>query len=84
MINFQKGDKDKLRIGYVESIEHNHKKLKEARKETGSVAICIAGDTKIASGKDFEEKDLLISMLSRKSIDSLKEHYRSEVRKEEW
>jgi hypothetical protein len=45
------------------------------------VAICIAGEPKIASGKDFEEKDLLVSMLSRRSIDSLKEHYRNEVKK---
>lgn len=53
MINFQK-DKEKVRIGYVDSIEHNHKKLKEARKETGSVAISLVGEPKIQSGKDFE------------------------------
>ncbi len=73
-----------MKIGFVESIEHNHKKLKEARKETGSVAICIAGEPKIVAGKDFEEKDLLVSMLTRRSIDSLKEHYRNDVKKEEW
>lgn len=48
------------------------------------MAVCISGDSKIASGKDFEEKDLLVSMLSRRSIDCLKEHYRNDVKKEEW
>lgn len=48
------------------------------------MAICIAGEPKIVAGKDFEEKDLLVSMLSRRSIDSLKEHYRNDVKKEEW
>jgi hypothetical protein len=37
----------------VESIEHNHKKLKEARKVTGSVAISIGGDPSIQSGRQF-------------------------------
>lgn len=40
-------------MGVVESIEHNHKKLKEARKGTGSVAISIGGDPSIHSGKQF-------------------------------
>lgn len=48
------------------------------------MAISLIGDSKIQSGKDFEEKDLLVSMLSRRSIDCLKEHYRSDVRKDEW
>lgn len=44
---------DKVKIGIVESIEHNHKKLKEARKATGSVAISIGGDPSIQAGKQF-------------------------------
>ena len=48
------------------------------------MAISLIGDSKIQSGKDFEEKDLLVSMLSRRSIDCLKEHYRNDVRKDEW
>ena len=36
--------KKKLKIGIVESIEHNKKSVKEARSTTGSVAVRIKGD----------------------------------------
>ena len=58
--------------------------MKEARKVTGSVAISIGGDPSIQSGKQFGEKDRLVSQISRRSIDCLKEHYRSEVAKDDW
>lgn len=51
---------------------------------TGSVAISIAGEPKVQAGKDFDEKERLVSMISRKSIDCLKEHYRNDVSKDEW
>lgn len=35
-------------------------------------------------GRHLEEKDTLYSMISRQSIDTLKEFYRSEVSNEEW
>ena len=35
-------------------------------------------------GRPLEEKDQLISHISRASIDPLKEFYRSEVSMEEW
>ena len=73
-----------VKLGVVESIEHNHKKLKEARKTTGSVAISIAGDPSILSGRHFEQKDKLVSKITRRSIDCLKEHFKEEVTKEEW
>jgi translation initiation factor 5B len=73
-----------VKVGYVESIEHNHKKLKEARKTTGSVAISIGGDPSIEAGKQFENGAKFVSLISRRSIDCLKEHYREEVTKDEW
>lgn len=68
----------------MESIEHNHKKLKEAKKSTGSVAIALGGDPSIMAGRHFEKTDHLVSMISRRSIDCLKEHFREEVTKDEW
>ena len=65
-----------MKLGIVESIEHNHKKLKEARKNTGSVAISIGGDPSISCGRQFEATDRLVSLISRRSIDCLKEHYK--------
>ena len=79
----QKAEKP-LKLGTVESIEHNHKKLKEARKNTGSVAISIGGDPSVSSGRQFEQKDRLVSLISRRSIDCLKEHFKEDVAKEEW
>ena len=35
-------------------------------------------------GRHLEEKDTLYSMISRQSIDTLKEFYRSDVSNEEW
>ena len=35
-------------------------------------------------GRQLEESDTLYSMISRASIDCLKEFYRSDVSKEEW
>ena len=73
-----------MKLGVVDSIEHNHKKLKEARKNTGSVAISLIGDSSIMSGRHFEPNDQLCSIVSRRSTDCLKEHFRDEVAKEEW
>jgi hypothetical protein len=35
-------------------------------------------------GRQLEDKDILYSLISRKSIDTLKEFYRDEVTKDEW
>jgi translation initiation factor 5B len=35
-------------------------------------------------GRQLEDKDTLYSLISRESIDTLKEFYRDEVSKEEW
>lgn len=35
-------------------------------------------------GRHLEETDTLYSMISRKSIDTLKEFYRADVSNEEW
>lgn len=41
--NPEEPDQQPIKLGYVESIEHQHKKITEARKNNGSIAICIAG-----------------------------------------
>jgi hypothetical protein len=40
------------------------------------VAISIGGDPSIQAGKQFESGAKFVSLITRKSIDSLKEHYR--------
>ena len=36
------------------------------------MAIAIAGESKIEAGTHFEEKDKLVSLITRRSIDCLK------------
>jgi translation initiation factor 5B len=72
-----------MRLGVVENIEHNYKKIPEARKKNGSVAISLTGESNIMAGRHFDQKDMLVSIISRKSIDLLAEHFGSEVTQEE-
>lgn len=48
------------------------------------MAISIGGESHMASGKQFEQNDRLVSLITRRSIDCLKEHYRTEATKEDW
>jgi len=41
----------KMKIGVIESIELNKKALKEARKETGSVAVRVKTDGNLTAGR---------------------------------
>ena len=76
--------KDKLKVGIVESIEANHKPLTEAMKKHGSVAIKIKNAPGILFGRQLDIEDELVSMLTRESIDCLKEHFREEVDTAGW
>lgn len=77
-------DQEKINIGVVESIERNHKTLQFARKEHGSVAIRIKNHDKIMAGKQFTIQDKLVSVITRKSINLLKEYFKKEITAEEW
>ena len=76
--------KDSLKIGVVEAIESNKVSIQTARKKTGSVAIRIKSGAKLQHGRHFEMEDEILSMLTRKGIDKLKEHYRDEMTKDDW
>ena len=56
-----------------------------AKKGQPSVAIKIEmGGHQPAYGRQLEEKDTLYSLLSRASINCLKEYYRDEMSQDEW
>jgi translation initiation factor 5B len=66
-------------------IERDHKHLTKCKKGEPSVAIKIEmGAHQPTYGRQLEEKDTLYSLISRKSIDTLKEFYRSDVSNDEW
>lgn len=48
------------------------------------MAVKIEGPNQPMYGRQLEETDQLYSLLSRKSIDTLKEFYRDDVSKDEW
>ncbi len=71
-------------LGLRQSIERDHKPCQICKKGQPSVAIKIEGPNQPLYGRHLEEKDPLYSLISRQSIDTLKEFYRSEVTKDEW
>ncbi|KAF2817089.1 P-loop containing nucleoside triphosphate hydrolase protein [Mytilinidion resinicola] len=78
------GVKEILQMGRVTSIERDHKQIPICKKGQPSVAIKIEGPNQPLYGRHLEEKDTLYSAISRKSIDTLKEFYRSDVSNDEW
>ncbi|KAL8660323.1 MAG: hypothetical protein Q9202_006665 [Teloschistes flavicans] len=76
--------KEIVSLGRVQSIERDHKQIPICKKGQPSVAVKIEGPNQPMYGRQLEEKDTLYSMISRQSIDTLKEFYRSEVSNDEW
>jgi translation initiation factor 5B len=67
-----------------QSIERDHKQLQVCKKGQPSVAVKIEAPNQPGYGRQLEEKDTLYSLISRASIDTLKEFYRADVSNEEW
>ncbi|EEH43075.1 translation initiation factor aIF-2 [Paracoccidioides brasiliensis Pb18] len=78
------GVKEIINLGRVQSIEREHKQIPLCKKGQPSVAIKIEGPNQPLYGRQLEESDTLYSLISRPSIDTLKEFYRPEVSMDEW
>ncbi|KAM6317211.1 eukaryotic translation initiation factor 5B isoform 3-T3 [Aegotheles albertisi] len=73
-------------IGIVTSIEINHKPVEVAKK---GQEVCvkiepIPGESPKMYGRHFEATDILVSKISRQSIDALKDWFRDEMQKSDW
>ncbi|NWY03445.1 IF2P factor, partial [Nothoprocta ornata] len=73
-------------IGIVTSIEINHKPVDVAKK---GQEVCvkiepIPGESPKMYGRHFEATDILVSKISRQSIDALKDWFRDEMQKSDW
>jgi len=73
-------------IGVVTSLEINNKQVETA--STGQ-DVCIkieniGGDAPKLYGRHFDENDVLVSRITRESIDILKEYFRDDMTKEGW
>ncbi|KAL6704250.1 eukaryotic translation initiation factor 5B [Coniothyrium glycines] len=78
------GVKEIIQLGRVTSIERDHKQIQVCKRGQPSVAVKIEGNNQPMYGRHLEEGDILYSSLSRKSIDTLKEFFRSDVSQDEW
>ncbi|KAM6893152.1 eukaryotic translation initiation factor 5B [Lycodopsis pacificus] len=73
-------------IGIVTSIEMNHKSVESAKK---GQEICIKveavpGEAPKMYGRHFEGTDIIVSKITRASIDALKNWFRDEMQKTDW
>ncbi|KIN08402.1 hypothetical protein OIDMADRAFT_152671 [Oidiodendron maius Zn] len=79
------GVKEIVSLGRVTGIERDHKQIQVCKKGQPSVAVKIEmGAHQPTYGRHLEEKDTLYSLISRASIDTLKEFYRPDVSNDEW
>ncbi|KAK2719853.1 hypothetical protein QYM36_005359, partial [Artemia franciscana] len=78
--------KEFTEIGVVATIENNHKAVELARK---GEEVClkienVSGDAPKMIGRHFEEKDIIVSKISRQSIEACKDHFREDLTKADW
>lgn len=78
--------REKLEIGCISSLELNHKNVETARK---GQEVCIkiehvGGDAPKMYGRHFDNTDMLVSKISRESIDAVKSYFREDLEKSDW
>ncbi|KAK8128582.1 Eukaryotic translation initiation factor 5B [Apiospora sp. TS-2023a] len=79
------GQKEVIGIGRVTSIEREHKQIPVCKKGQPSVAVKIEmGNSQPTYGRQLEEDDTLYSLISRASIDTLKQFYRKDMTNDDW
>jgi len=74
-------------LGRIASMEHNHKAVEKAVKGQ-SVAMKIQPQIALEAtrmyGRHFDHRDEIVSRITRRSIDLLKEHFKDELAKDDW
>ncbi|XP_045128994.1 eukaryotic translation initiation factor 5B-like [Portunus trituberculatus] len=78
--------KEFVEIGIVTSMEFDHKNVDLAKK---GVDVCIKiepvpGNTPKLFGRHFESEDVLVSKISRESINACKDYFRDDLSKGDW
>ncbi|UYV81321.1 EIF5B [Cordylochernes scorpioides] len=78
--------KEGLEIGRVTTIEFNHKPVEIAKR---GQEVCIKvepipGEAPKMYNRHFEATDMLVSKISRESIDALKKYFRTDLTKTDW
>merc|ERR1719154_1017941 len=78
--------KEFIFLGICTGIQHNQKDVDTAKKGD---EVCVkiespGGDAPKMFGRHFDETDMLISRISRESIDACKDYFRDELAKSDW
>ncbi|GAB1601092.1 eukaryotic translation initiation factor 5B-like isoform X1 [Argonauta hians] len=78
--------KEFVEIGRVSGIENNHKQVEVAKK---GQEVCIKiepipGEAPKMFGRHFDHTDVIMSKISRQSIDVVKDYFRDEMTKTDW
>jgi translation initiation factor 5B len=73
-------------LGICSSIQRNNSEVETARK---GEEVCIKidplpGEAPKMFGRHFDEKDLLVSKISRASIDACKDYFREDLQNADW
>ncbi|KAG8763881.1 hypothetical protein FRC11_010001 [Ceratobasidium sp. 423] len=83
------GKKEVISLGKVTSLEINHKPHEVVKKSQVGAGVAVKIEHAVYEsakmfGRHFDDKDEVYSMISRQSIDVLKETFRKDVSMEEW
>lgn len=78
--------KEFIFLGILTGIQHNNKDVDTAKKGD---EVCVkiespGGDAPKMFGRHFDETDMLMSRISRESIDACKDYFRDELTKSDW
>jgi len=73
-------------LGICSGIQHNNKEVESARK---GEEVCIKidplpGEAPKMFGRHFDETDMVVSRISRESIDACKNYFRDDLQKGDW
>ena len=77
-------DRDFIKIGVVQSMEINGKPTKSARAKDGNIAVKIVTNDAITYGRHFDDQSEIMSIISRDSIDSLKQFFADDMTRDDW
>ena len=73
----------KISLGRVVSIQKNHTEKDEA-KLRDEVCIRVKNEANVSFGRHLDSKDMIISEITRTSIDELKANFRDDMEKSDW
>ncbi|OHT07920.1 Elongation factor Tu GTP binding domain containing protein [Tritrichomonas foetus] len=74
-----------LYLGTVESIKMDNKDVDSAPTNSEvSIQLKAGSDSSIIAGKDFKAGDQIVTRMNREIINLLKEHFRDDLKKEDW